>query len=531
MARASTSQGIGSTREIDFTNAEEVRAQRVPFVRTPLVPAARSLIDRLRNFFARRASPFRASAIAFAIDQAEGLSKSVGAGDKRVSLAPGSTTLVSLQVQLESYAGSAFHRAEEALSGLDTSIAQESQWLNQCRPKGIIDMMSAHLDRTTEEHKEAILASASNLKSAKDELTVFRKNHGLSDDVKPGKKIDMAVIGQLGILTVGEFVINSLYQSTQLQNGLVGGFSAALLASGVFILCGIGLGVGRQLRLKQDRGRWGGYALIAAALLVAGWAISLLSLARVAGAHGDTDPYGTAQRQIWHFGAILNALSDFTAFSFALISFAVIFLISWKFLTYSGGYLGLRSRGAKIDAAEPDLREKITQAKDHIKKFSDDFDHWLDEGPAVITACKSSIRALAATGDKVVTQFLSDSQDIEHAARLFDAYVRQNGGANIGELWVNIDKKLKEHLAQIRSKHATLVGDAETLCKREDIDDDSIAGARKAFAAKLAVASKELAKAEAAPERAQPTGSNPSVGDGIVTSKMKAPHARTAASV
>lgn len=473
----------GDVRGVDFILAPTARSQRVRFTRSPLGVERGGFLGWLGRLFGRRRSPFRASAIAFAIDRELGFSRGVVSGDGRVSLAPDSIAVEGLTARLLVHAGAAYRRADDGLDAIGDSLRQEELWLDQCRPDAIVSTLATDLSTSEAETRSAMRAHKPTLDSARDAVDRFRVRHDLDEDVSPGKPIDRDVGSQLGLILIGEFMLNAAYQKSLAKDGLIGGLSLALFCSLAFVSFGLLIGWGIQRSAKRGAAGALGWAAAAVGATVATAFISILTLVRVAAEHGDRNPFDTARVQFLADKLSgFRAMTDLTAFAFAILSVAVITVIARKFLGYYGDFPQYRKHALAHAQEEAVAGRLFGDAKVEIGQHVARHRQRLDKAPEFIAHCKAPIQSLVVDHENAIDQFRSDAQDLEHAGRLFDAFIREHGGGAGEHLRQRVREQLTPQLAELAHRHAEFVARAEALCAREDVAEATVEAARGRFA-------------------------------------------------
>lgn len=474
-------------RGVDFISAPKVRSTRTRYVKSPLVRERRGLLAWLARLLGRRVRPFAGSTIAEEIDGGLLFSARVLARDPHTSLAPGSTTVESATGRLLGYAREACTRADNALDEIDDNLRQEEHWLDDCRPENIVKTLRAELDKAERETSAELARYTRRLVAARTEFEAFRARHRLDDDVRYGKPFDFSVVGQLGVLFLLEFVLNSAFQASVLKGGLLAGVTFAGFTSMATILIGVFLGLGAQLRRQPlAKGGWLGYTLLALFAGVCFVFISLLTLMRVAGDAGDLNPIETARAQISaNLLAGLGALLELPALAYAIFVVALIAGVAVKFLSYAGQYPGYRKHGLHLEKAGSDLERLRFAASDEIRELGDQHNQKLHRTPDFIVSCTAPIRTLAADHENAIDQYDNDRADIATAARLFDSFIGEHTGGRSEDLETRTRIELDRYAERLAARHQAFLAKADQLCRREDVSDASIESARQQFATVL----------------------------------------------
>lgn len=477
----------GKVRGVDFISAPNVRSSRPRFGKTPLRRPNSGFWAWLLSLFSRRPRPFIASAIADDIDQEQGFSRGVIAGDPLTSLATGSTALESVAGRLLGFGREACTRADEALDSMDDSLRLEEHWLDDCRPESIVKALRARLKDAEAETTAELRGYVASLVKARTNFEEFKARHRLDDDVGFGKPLDAGVAGQLGVLFLLEFVLNSTFQAGLLKDGLLGGVSFAFFTSLATIIVGLTLGVGVQRRaLPFERGGWQGYLVLFAGALAALLIVSELSLIRLAGDAGDLRALQTSVTELSaNPFAGVGALLELPALAYSIFILFLIASVAIKYLTYAGHYPNYRKHGLKLEEAVDRTERLLAAARDEIRAIGEEHKVKLHKAPDFIVSCKAPIRTLVADHENAIDQFSLDTADIRTAARLFDAFIGEHGGPAAGELEQRAAGDLAPFAAQLSERHARFEAKADELCGREDVADATVDAARTRFAVEL----------------------------------------------
>jgi hypothetical protein len=452
-----------------------------------LVGSDGGLFAVLRRLFGGRPRLFAASAIADKIDRGLLISRQVLDRRNPSPIDPGSRLHEAVSNQLREHAISAYTRADNALDGIDDSMKQESAWLDEARPEEILSTLETKLeDKRVNLHVD-LLPCAHEMMKARITWEEFKYRNALPDDVDWGKRYDLAVFGQVGILLLFEFVANALFQSDTQQTGLIGGVLVATLTSIATILLGVLFGSGRQLTHRTVKGGgWTGGFLIALAFMLSYVFVSLLSLVRVAGESGNLHPLEAARMQLMGdpFAGV-RAMLDLPAFAYTLCIVALIVIVMRKFLAYNGIFPGARKRMMSYLDAQEAFEDQYDDEIADVKVIAHEHSQLLEAAPAFIVSCKVPIQTLVADHENVVEQHLHDTDDIKGAGRLFAAFVREHCDEETRKL-VSLPEQdtlntMEGHRQKLDERHSAFAREAAELCAREDVSQRTIAAARDRF--------------------------------------------------
>lgn len=467
-----------------FISAPSVRSKRQRYEKMPLAEESRGFFAALSALFRRRRRPFAGSALADRIDSSLDFSDQISKAGK--SALPGSLLFTRVDDQLREHASESYDRADKALDAIDADLDQEAAWLDQARPEEILNTLEARLDKKRVNLHTDLFPLADSLVQARIKLERFKHRHNLADDFHWGKRFDLAVIGQVGVLLLVEFIANSIFQSDTQQTGLIGGVLVALLTSLATIILGVMFGMGKQ-RGNQTlaAGGWQGAVLICLASLLAFIFVSSLSLIRIAGEAGDRNPLERARLQLMADPlAGLRAMLDLPAFAYTLCISFLIATVAWKYLEYCGAFPGGRKRAVEYLDALDKFEMQYADDLDEAKAIAEEQNEQLEEAPGFIAGCKVPVQALLADYQNVVEQHWHDGEDIKGAGRLFVAFIKENCEpvSDPFELpAAAVMGGIENYRKMLADRHAAFKRAAADLCAREDVSQDTIEMARERF--------------------------------------------------
>jgi hypothetical protein len=464
-----------------FISAPKVRSSRQRYEKTPLVSRRQGFFSYLADFFRRDGRPFAASALADRIDR--GLRVARRVTKLQVACGPDSTLFIGISDQLRQHYIEAYTRADNALDLIDDNLKQEEAWLNEARPQEIINELQSKLeDRRVHLHTE-LSPLAETLVGASVSLERFRARHNLNEEESWGKPLDLAMFGQIGILLLLEFVANSVFQADTQATGLIGGVLIALLTSLATIILGVMFGIAFQrFRKRGSDGRGIGVGLAALTFVLTFVFVSSLSLIRIAGEGGDAHPLETARLQLMADPLSgIRAMLDLPAFAYTLCICALIAAVARKYLQYLGSFPGLRKWVMKFEEAETDFDDQYADELDDLKEIAQEHSERLEKAPYFIVHCKVPIQTLVADHENVVDQHANDVADVRGAGRLFSAFLTEHGDHDKPvKLPVPDDEAVAEsNLTKLAARHRTFSLQADSLCSREDVSEESVASARE----------------------------------------------------
>jgi hypothetical protein len=465
-----------------FIQAPKARSSRQRYEKTPLVRPRTSLFAALAELFRRQPRPFVASAIADRIDQGLKIDRQARRG---APVKSGSRLYESVSDQLRQHVVTAYTRADNALDGIDDSLKQEAAWLDEAKPNEILSTLETKLeDRRVRLHTE-LLPMANDVVRARINLEEFKHRHHIPDDFHWGKRLDMAVFGQVGVLLLIEFVANAVFQSDTQQTGLIGGVLVASLTSLATIILGMLFGLGFQRANKVAQGGiWVGIGLIALAFLLSFIFVSSLSLVRIAGEAGVRNPLAEARTALMNdpFAGV-RAMLDLPAFAYTLCICGLITAVARKYLQYGGAFPGGKKRMLDFLDAQGEFENTYQGELDEAKDIASEHTEMLEAAPNFIVNCKVPIQTLVADHENVLDQHKNDIDDITGAARLFTAYVRETNqpaaeeGAELPATAVT--ELVHENLHRMAERHVTFAKRAAELCDCDDVSQASIVAARE----------------------------------------------------
>lgn len=464
-----------------FISAPIVRSTRQRYEKTPLVSGRRGLFGKIADFFRGDQRFFAASAIADRIDRGLQVAKSVKRG--RSNCAPGTTLFLGISDQLRQHNVDAYVRADNEHDQINTHLRQEEAWLDQARPKEILDELETNLEtHCTHLHTE-IMPLAEEFVTTSIRLERFRTKHNLTEEEKWGRKLDLAVFGQVGILLLVEFIANSIFQADTQKTGLIGGVLIAALTSIVTIILGVMFGVGFQrIRMRGFAGRGIGSIWLALAFLLSFIFVSLLSLIRIAGESGHSNPILFARLQLGSDPiAGLRAMLDLPAFAYTLCITTLIVVVALKYLQYFGSFPELRHWFIAFVDADEEFDGAYEDELDDLKDIVLEQSEKLEKAPSFIASCKIPIMSLVEDHENVVEQHMHDVADVRGAGKLFSAFIKEHGEAtgDNAQLPTPEDEILAHgYLSKMAGEHQAIVERASQLCSRDDVSEESVARAR-----------------------------------------------------
>ncbi|WP_156405273.1 hypothetical protein [Sphingomonas sp. Root710] len=466
-----------------FIEAPKARSSRQRYEKTPLVAARAGILWFLKGIFSRNPRPFVASAIADKIDNGLNISRQVLKSG--AILTPGSRLFESVADQLRQHAVEAYRVADNALDQIDDNLKQEAAWLDEAKPDEILSTLETKLeDRRVKLHTD-LLSLASELVKSRVKLEEFLHRYKIPEDYHWGKRLDLAVFGQIGVLLLIEFLMNAVFQADTQQTGLIGGVLIASLTSLATIILGMLFGIGFQRTNKIAQGGvLVGLGLIALAFVLSFIFVSSLSLVRIAGESGDLHPLETARAELMGdpFAGV-RAMLDLPAFAYTLCICSLISAVARKYLQYGGAFPGGRKRMLDFLDAEDSFEDQYSVDLDDAKEIAQTHAEMLEEAPRFIVACKVPIQTLVADHENVVEQHSHDIDDIHGAARLFTAFIRENGfDGDVADAALppaEVKGSMQGHLDKLSQRHRLFVENANNLCEREDVSQSSVVAARE----------------------------------------------------
>lgn len=464
-----------------FISAPKVRSSRQRYEKTPLVARKDGFFAAIADFFRRDGRPFAASALADRIDR--GLRVARRIMRLKLPCSPDSTLFTGVSDQLRQHYIAAYTRADNELDLIDDSLKQEEAWLNEARPREILSELGSKLEALRVKLHTELLPLADALVSASISLERFRNTHSLSEEEHWGKRLDMAMFGQVGVLLLLEFAANSIFQSDTQKTGLIGGVLIALLTSLATIILGVMFGISFQrVRKSGVDGRGLGIGLAALSFVLTFIFVSSLSLIRIAGESGDIHPLETARQQLMADPlAGIRAMLDLPAFAYTLCICALIAAVARKYLQYFGSFPGLRKWVLGFENAESDFDDQYADDLDDLKDIAQEHSDKLEQAPVFIVHCKVPIQTLIADHENVVDQHLNDVADVRGAGRLFSAFFLEQGDGEklSADLPGKDDEAVAEtNLNKLADRHAKFALKADELCAREDVSEETVTSAR-----------------------------------------------------
>ncbi|HEX2764501.1 MAG TPA: hypothetical protein VHM92_11765 [Allosphingosinicella sp.] len=405
----------------------------------------------IADLFRGGPNPFLGSPIAADVDRRQKIEKQarlIGtAGGKE-----GADALVAgVDVGLTRPWQESLARADAELDQLDLHLAEEEDFLENCRPRAIRANLEKRLGKILNDVSGELGPLASNEAKRRIALDHFMADHHLERTTYWGKRLTANSIYLMIGITLFEFVLNTLFFSGTQRSGMIGGAGLAMLLSVVTIVLGIGLGIAFQNSGVNARGggwfgRAGAIALLAAMIFY----LLLLTLARVAGEAGDTKMFVTAAREIQVHP--FSGLLDLPALAYCFFTIGVVALVYSKFIGTMGHFPGLRGHRLDLNSAEEEFddiqRGLIEAARSQVDQALDA----LDAAPGLIQMTTRAIAELTMNYENVVDQLRSDMKEIQDAARLLVGVVQLHTGRYEGGAAVSLDYASPVTAAELRLK-------------------------------------------------------------------------------
>ncbi|MES2046135.1 MAG: hypothetical protein V4475_19860 [Pseudomonadota bacterium] len=415
-------------------------------------------------------------------------------GDSKPGIWP-----TKLSGQLAEFAVRTQKRADDALDDIDDSLRQEAKWLDQCRPEGILRDFDSALRKRCLLLATRLPPLARDMIAARISLEQFKRRNIVSDDIGHGKRFDMAIVGQLGVLLIGEFIANAVFQSDLQKDGLLGGLKVAVFCSLATVVLGVMFAIGRQYTHTSTKGKgWIGFSLLGVSTIAAYLFVSLLSLIRLNGEAGDMEAILTARSQIMAdpFAGV-RAMLDLPAFAYTICIVALIASVAFKYLGYAGAFPGYRKHALEFLDAEDAVESEYGETTDDLHAIADSESQRLEAAPEFIISCKVPIQTLVADHENVLDRYRHDIGDLSFAARLFDEFCKEYSIAGLKSdqsvLLSETRKELEAYRDELAARQQRFRDTADELCSREDVSDAMVEDARQRFDHLVEAKLKELA--------------------------------------
>jgi hypothetical protein len=448
-------------------------SDRARYQPTPLAVRKPSFLDFLKGIFGGRTNPFLASPVAHCIDKEIKLEKDV----RRESRTGGDRALAlfrnKMEPELRRYLHTAHGRADKVLDALDIETNEEETKLEECRPNAIREGLKGDLDEVLVDVEGYLGPPARRLHVATGERDQFMIDYGLDSSrrVHSGHRVDAKFLISLLLVTLFEFVLNTMFFSGSQRNGLIGGAALAMILSISTIFLGVCFGWSFQFAdARADGNGWRGRAGIIVLSFATAFYLLLLTLARRAGDSGDLDMFGTAARQIQErpFAGIL----DLPALGYCFFSIGVITLVAWKFADTMGHFPRIRNHKLAVENAEREFEGVRVGMAEDLEAKIDAAVAKLDDVPSLVQARKLALKEILVDYENVVEQFYADVTEITDAQDLMVDFVRSYSDA--GDDLAAPDVSYDGEVAYFRQRLSDFRQRIEALLKRADISEGVI---------------------------------------------------------
>jgi hypothetical protein len=466
------------------------REKRSRFTKRPVPRRRGAFFSFIADLFRGGPNPFLGSPIAAEIDRRQKIEKQArligNTGGKE-----GTDALIAgIDVGLNVPWQESLARADAELDQLDLYLAEEEDFLENCRPRAIKANLEKRLGKILNDVSGELGPLATSEAKYRIALDHFMTDHRLERTTYWGKPVSAQAIYLMIGITLFEFVLNTLFFSGTQRSGIIGGAGLAMLLSVVTIVMGIGFGIAFQNSGPSSRGggwfgRIGAIAMMAALIFY----LLLLTLARVAGEAGDTQMFATAARevQIRPFSGLL----DLPALAYCFFTIGVIALVYSKFIGTMGHFPGLRGHRLDLNHAEREFDEiqqgLIEAARAQVDQALDA----LDAAPGLIQMTTRAIGELTMNYENVVDQLRGDMKEIHDASRLLVGVVHLHTGRFEGGETVTVD-----YVAPVTAAEARLVQFKERATRLEAWEEINTATIEKCGEQMTAIGKEKLQEIE-----------------------------------